>query len=146
MAADADPTAVRRSAWRSWTRFALGFPIGLLLFAAAFFGVGVAYNESMAGDVRLDSRGGDLTAHGGKALVVERRSGVIRQTCNGGCDDLRVVNLGRGNGLRELRVLNAAGECVACRRGAQYVMTHRPERWTVGGGHLEVARVVGGRP
>lgn len=136
-----DPPANPRSAAVRLARFGAGLLVGAVLFAGLLFGGGMMWNELHAADVALQTSGADISGHGGVRLAIRRRTGVVVQSCNGGCDDLSIVNRTRSNGLRDIRVLNSQGGCVACVAPPGVALGQRRDDWTIAGpSRLAIAR------
>jgi len=84
-------------------------------------------------NIEVVSNGADVSQHGGVKVIVANERDALVQTCNGPCDDLNFRTNARGDTVYRVRVLDAAGGCVACDAG-QYVTSGGPEaRWTVSG-------------
>lgn len=132
---------------RRWFRFAGGALLGVCVAVGLSFGLLIVFDDLVAGDVRLETVGADISAHGGVRLVVKRPSGIVEQTCNGACDDLLANNIGRANTLQRVEVLNAAGGCVACARGWGWPLSGTVESWRVAGvSRLTATRTLRGVP
>jgi hypothetical protein len=122
-------------------RFVLGLAVGAGGATVILFLCVVFLQDIQTGDVLVTTAGDDISAAGGERLVIRRRSGVIDEACNGGCDDLRLDNQLRGNAVREVRVLDAAGRCVVCRTGGRLVFGGTREVWRIAGrGPLSASR------
>jgi len=110
-----------------------GFIMGCVVTVAALWVIAVISTNLTAGSVILTTSGSEMSQSGAASLVVVRRSGRVTQRCNGVCDDLRVENLGNGNGLSEVRVLAPAGACLACVERHWPVFTGRLDDWRIEG-------------
>ena len=114
-------------------RFGSGLAVGAVLFLALLFLGFTFYSDRRSGDVDLATSGGDISTAGGAKLAIRRNSGVIIQVCNGRCDDLRVTNRGRSNGLEDVRVLDSQGRCIACIQHHAAVYSGRRDDWKIAG-------------
>ena len=120
---------------------AVGF-IGLLALVLGVFFVGDRL-EILKHDHRpalekavLTGRGADISRHGGVDVVVEEPGFVMRQRCRGPCDDVSPSPAGWA-----VRVLDASGRCVVCRRRLFAAPLWKSEPWWIG----ETARAAGRR-
>lgn len=103
-------------------KFAGGVLVGACLLAPfGFFSLGWAGNVLTWTDLgpgkversMLTGRGADLTQHGVVDLTLRSQGRLVRLRCRGACDDLSEAD----DAVKSVRALDAAGECVACRRG-----------------------------
>ena len=105
--------------WRKWiSPFRIGVAIGFLLPFGVVWGINYALTVGPDGrvprfDVEVSSIGSDVSRHGGVRLVIDDEHGKVVQSCQGGCDDLRLQRQSSDNGFR-VSVLDATGRCVAC--------------------------------
>jgi hypothetical protein len=67
-------------------------------------------------NVQVTANGSDVSRHGGVRVVIRDEHGAVTQACNGICDDLSLTT-GSSDNLYVVRVLDAAGRCVACDQG-----------------------------
>lgn len=73
-------------------------------------------------NVDVSSVGSDVSRRGGTRLVVANERGLVAQSCNGECDDLRLLE-DSGDNSYWVRVFDHNGACVACTRTGVYVTT-----------------------
>jgi hypothetical protein len=133
--------ALRRGADLRWSanlawrllRFFLGLGIGLACVTAAYLGLKDIYGNAHAGAVGIEASGADMSAQGVTRVVVRRRSGVVTQTCNGPCDDLRLESRHLSDSVTSIRATNVRGDCVACEEGRGDLLTGRRDDWTIAG-------------
>jgi hypothetical protein len=119
--------------WRS-LRFLAGLAVGGFFAMAAVVALGDAYSSAYSGGADVRVSGAAMSAKEAAKLVVQRRTGLVTQTCNGPCDDLSIEASARGGGAVEsIRVINARGDCLACVNGQGDVPTGSREAWTIGG-------------
>lgn len=123
-----------------FTPFRTGLIVGLFVALAAPWTIGALLKAMSPGlgpppfNVQVRSSGADVSRHGGVKVAVEDARGKVVQSCNQVCDDFELDANGGDNSYR-VRVLNAAGECVACDEG-RYVSGGYGspiDRWTVSG-------------
>ena len=134
--------AVRqRPLWARLLRFLVGAVVGATLGVLLSIAGAMVVQDALAGDLSLTASGSDISAHGGTRVIVVRQSGPIEQACNGACDDLSIENQGRGNSVREIRVLRSGGACVACREFWSLAITGTRQSWEIAGAEtLRVGR------
>jgi len=61
--------------------------------------------------------GADVGRHGGRQVeVTDRGYAIVRQSCNGACDDLS-YRRSAGDSVVAVRVLDANGSCIVCSEG-----------------------------
>ena len=101
------------------------FRVGLLAGAGVFLALaGLSYGASrlvlgprVEHNVQAVAAGAALTRVGARKLEVRTTHGLImRQVCNGACDDL-TYGAESGDNSYELAVLDAKGGCIACDAG-----------------------------
>lgn len=103
------------------TAFQIGLLAGLGL-CVMLGGAGYAAYRWMVGptpayDVQVASAGAALNRVGARQLEFRTTHGlVMRQVCNGACDDLGYQTNARDDGFR-VAVLDAKGACIACENG-----------------------------
>ena len=114
-------------------RFGAGLAVGAMLFFGLLLGGSLGWSDLHMADVTLNTSGADISAHHGTRLAIRRETGVIVQSCNGGCDDLSIVNQGRSNGFEDIRVLDGRGGCVACVVPPGLALGQRREDLTIAG-------------
>lgn len=125
-------------------RFLAGMAVGLVCVAASYVLLHDLDGKVHDGAVGIRASGTDMSAQGAVRLVVQRRSGVFTQTCNGPCDDLRVEGAHGSDSVAYIRVANARGDCVACAKGQGDVPTGHRDDWTIAGApRLGVTKVRG---
>jgi hypothetical protein len=114
------------------TAFHWGVIVGALLPFVFALGWHWLTGPSLGFNVRVVSRGEDVSAHGGAKVVISDEHAVLTtQTCNGPCDDLW-VNTVSGDNAYSVHVFDTDGRCVTCRPGA-YVTNGLVSRFTVSG-------------
>lgn len=125
-------------------RWGLGLVLGLALGAVALVGLAWAYRAAVSDDATVRISGAEVSAHGGVRILVSRQAGTIAQSCNGRCDDLGTARIvSQQNNLREVRVLNGQGECVACVRNRGHMRRGQQADWLIGGAQdLQVTRAI----
>lgn len=84
--------------------------IAVILFGSSWLGVG-SRNEAASGVVPVRLAGRTASQLGGARVEVDLWGDVIREDCRGVCDDLSDVGA-----VRAVRITDAAGRCVDCRR------------------------------
>lgn len=106
------------------TAFRAGLLAGLTLFLV---GSGLMYLwlhnpvPEPPYNMEVSASGRDLTAHGAKALVIQTTYGpVVRQTCNGACDDIAYKADSTDNTF-SVSVFDGTGACLVCEEGGEYV-------------------------
>lgn len=120
------PRRVRLTAFRRGVLFGVLSPFVAMLALHWVVGPPLRFN------VQVISVGHDVSTHGGVKVAISSEYGrPITQTCNGPCDDLW-VNTVSGDDTYSVKVLDAAGRCVAC-GGAGYVTNGFLTRITVAG-------------
>jgi hypothetical protein len=119
-------------AWRL-LRFLTGLAVGLACVAASYVLLRDLHDKAHDGAVGVRTSGADMSAQGAVRLVVQRRSGVFTQTCNGPCDDLRMESPHGSDSVSYIRVANARGDCMACVKGQGDTPTGRRDDWTIAG-------------
>jgi len=119
------------------TAFRAGALTGVLLFAAAasavYLTVRVAHPPPY--DFEASTAGADLSRHGAHSVEIRTTHGsLMRQTCNGACDDLWYKYKVAGENGIGVEVRDSAGDCLSC-GGGLYVDSS--------GGEVGVVRVAG---
>lgn len=102
------------------TAFRAGALTGVLLFAAAASAIYlmVRVQHPPPYDFEASTAGADLSRHGAHSVEIKTTYGsLMRQTCNGACDDLLYKsNVAGENGIG-VDVRDAAGNCLSCGGG-----------------------------
>ena len=105
------------------TAFRIGVLSGVVLFAAAASAIYLMVRDPSPAPYNFEAStaGADLSRHGARIVEVRTTYGsMMRQTCNGRCDDLSYkIKIAGENGL-QVMVRDAAGACLSC-DGSAYV-------------------------
>jgi hypothetical protein len=133
-----DATMLRKRSRLRPTAFRLGVLTGVVLFLVAWW---LVYSWTRPTgpvadfDVEVVADGAALTRHGaGQFEVRNPRAILLRQVCNGACDDLSYRVEARGDDSYGVAVLDPKGRCLSCDH-TLYVETHANDvaRFLVGG-------------
>jgi hypothetical protein len=126
-----------------WLRFVAGMVCGAGFCIGGLLAMAIMFNDVTAGGMKLIVSGVDVSAHRGAKVAIRRQSGSIELTCNGRCDDFRVDNVGRGNGVREAQVFDASGRRIARGSDPGIIWSGTTVAWRVAGrDRLAVTKVM----
>lgn len=103
------------------TAFRIGLLSGVLLFASAASAIYLMVRRPSPPPYNFEASasGADLSRHSARTVEIQTtHAPLMRQTCNGACDDLSYkIKIAGENGLSVL-VRDAAGKCLSCDGGA----------------------------
>jgi hypothetical protein len=128
----------RGPGWLRLDQFLFGVAVGIPLSFGLMLGVTLALgllSDLARGPVpraavqpHLTFNGSDISRRGGVQVVVRHGGGLLRQTCNGVCDDLRIDG---SSALPGAQVLDRNGKCIECDRPLGFLL--REDAATISG-------------